>query len=37
MAARWVGIFQGDANTAENSDDARKSLQTVKVQKLTKR
>ena len=29
-------FFQGDANTPENSDDARKSLQTAKVQKLIK-
>ena len=34
MMIEWVGIFQGDANTAENSDDARNVLQTAKVQNL---
>ena len=34
MLIEWVGIFQGDANTAENSDDARNILQTAKVQNL---
>ena len=34
MMIEWVGIFQGDANTVENSDDARNILETAKVQNL---